>query len=194
INGNFGVARFTTNGILDPNFGIAGVSTISLSGYQLTGETVAVDDQNRILLAGYAAPVCGGMDQFAVARFNFDGTPDTSFGTSGLATLGAAGYDDFAFALYPYIDSNGNEKIMLGGRANGQGALVQYNDDGTPDTSFGYGGAIVPGGLMHTIYHLYRLANGQFLGGGFCWGVNGTTDYAVARYNANGSLDTSFGV
>lgn len=194
INGNFGVARFTTNGILDPNFGIAGVSTISLSGYQLTGETVAVDDQNRILLAGYAAPVGGGMDQFAVARFNFDGTLDTSFGTNGLATLGAAGWDDFAFALYPYIDSNGNEKIMLGGRANGQGALVQYNDDGTPDTSFGYGGAIVPGGLMHTIYHLYRLANGQFLGGGFCWGVNGTTDYAVARYNANGSLDTSFGV
>jgi uncharacterized delta-60 repeat protein len=91
MNGDFGIARFTTSGNLDSNFGSAGVATIGLSGCQLYGQSVAVDDQDRLLVAGYAATTAGGVDEFAVARFNFDGSVDTSFGTAGLVTFGAAG-------------------------------------------------------------------------------------------------------
>jgi hypothetical protein len=109
------LVRNTVFGGLDTGFGSGGIASAHLDGYTLHGEGMAIDDQNRILLSGYATPTGGGVDQFALARFNFDGTLDSTFGNGGIATLGAAGHDDLAYCVLSYSYSHGNSKILLGG-------------------------------------------------------------------------------
>src|SRR6185312_2412499 len=71
-------------GVLDPSFGSGG-EVIALNNTFSRGQAVAVDQLGRVVVAGYTAGA-GGND-FAVLRFNPDGTPDTTFGTSGVETL-----------------------------------------------------------------------------------------------------------
>src|SRR5205085_679167 len=102
---------------------------------------------------------------FAVARYNPDGTPDSTFGTGGRASV-ASSDSPGAVAILP------DGKILLvGGRT-----AVRYNADGTPDATFGTGGVLSPlPGAISGAAALAMLPGGKFLVGG----VAGT-DTAVA--------------
>ena len=136
-----------------------------------------------------------GLD-FALARYNTDGSLDTSFGTRGKVTSDFSGGADGAIAIN--IQSDG--KIVAGGStrvANGfyyDFALARYNSDGSLDTSFGTGGKAVTDfvGDNDVMTSLALLPGGKIVAAGWSYTTK-TRDYALARYTANGSLDPTFG-
>ncbi|UHC20011.1 hypothetical protein LRS73_34140 (plasmid) [Methylobacterium currus] len=156
------------------------------------GKSAAVQADGKILLGGFA--VTNGTSVFAVVRYSADGSLDTSFGQSGKVTtpIGSTA-TAAAWSIVPQSDG----KILLGGYAwNGKTydfAIVRYNADGSLDTSFGQGGKVTtPIGSNATARSITIQSDGKILLGGDAT-VNGNQDFALARYNADGSLDASFG-
>ena len=193
-NDNFLIARYTANGSLDTSFGGDGKTALDFDGGFDYAFGAAVQPDGKILVAGTAF-VDGAYD-FALARYNPDGSLDTSFDTDGKVTtgFGPAGSirNDTAQALA--LQSDG--KIVLAGYSGADFALARYNPDGSLDTSFGTDGKATTGfGKDNArIYKVAARSNGKIVAMGRSFAaINRDVDFEVARYNANGSLDASFG-
>ncbi len=84
-NNDFALVRCNTDGTLDTSFGPGGVVTTDFGGTGDYGRAVAVQPDGKIVAAGYSD---NGTDtDFALVRYNTDGTPDLGFGSSGLGTV-----------------------------------------------------------------------------------------------------------
>jgi uncharacterized delta-60 repeat protein len=189
---DFALARYDADGTLDTTFGSSG-RTITDFGYGtdlILAMTVL--DSGKILVAGNAYN--GTDDDFALARYDADGTLDTTFGSSG-RTITDFGYgSDGAYAL-TILDSGG---ILAGGISdNGSDydfALARYSSDGNLDTTFGSGGKTTTdfGYGPDLISAMTVLDSGKILVAGYAY--NGTdADFALARYDADGTLNSTFG-
>ena len=95
-------------------------------------EAVAVQPDGKIVVAGLAATVAGQITDFALVRYNPDGTLDQSFGNHGIVTTDIGG-DDVAVALAIQADG----KIVAAGTAGEHIALARYMPDGSLDPTFG---------------------------------------------------------
>jgi len=125
---DFTLARYNANGSLDTNFGNNGKVITDFSGYNDLAYALTVDSGGKIVLAGTAS-----QNDFAVARYNANGSLDINFGTNGKVTTDFGGYYDEALAIA--IDSSG--KIVVAGTASGiDFALARYvaEIDTTPPT------------------------------------------------------------
>ncbi len=136
----FALARFNQDGTLDPRFGRRGLVTTAFKGGSAQASAVALVEQAKIVAVGTFS---GPGDDFALARYNPDGTLDRRFGTRGLVTTDFAGGNDQASAVVPQQ----NGKIVVVGSAFTSGgirdfALARYNPDGTLDPSFGSNGLV----------------------------------------------------
>jgi uncharacterized delta-60 repeat protein len=185
------LARYNSDGVLDPTFGTGGIVTTAIQFYD-KAHAITIDSNGKILVAGQ-----GRSSDFALVRYNSYGVLDNTFGTGGIVTTDITSYaygDKFHDIT---IDSNG--KILAAGYvddgSNSNFALIRYNSNGNLDTSFGGGDGIVTTdfgsgddfGRAMTID-----SSGKILVGGYA--RNGSNDdFGLARYNSNGSLDTSFG-
>lgn len=187
--------RLKTNGFIDSSFGLNGFLNIT---FRPTG--IALQQDGKILLTGEA-------QGFLVARFNIDGSVDNSF-NNGIGLV----ITPFYYSLYSdrgdYFGEvpNGNAtavvvqndgKIVVGGSANlqeeyAQFAVIRYNTDGSIDSSFDNDGR-----------HTTRLNNafderdvGEALAiqndGKIILAGRANNNFAVARYNTDGSLDNTF--
>src|SRR5439155_622700 len=142
--------------------------------------------------AGYASSA--GKTTFALVRYNASGSLDASFGTGGKVTTPIGSVDDEAFALV--LEPDG--KLVAAGYSdrgsNNAVALVRYNANGSLDTSFGTGGKVTTaiGSVDDEVFALVRQPDGKLVAAGYTSGTNSTA-FALVRYNADGSLDTSFG-
>jgi large repetitive protein len=191
------VVRLRTNGTLDGfEFGTGGVVRISAFG----GSTGSVSDaalqpDGKILLSG----TVGG--SFAVMRLNANGTLDTSFNGTGWATTAlssATGNRAYGVAVAP------DGKIVAVG-VTGQGsaatsrlAVVRYNADGTPDTSFGPNGVretdVLGTSFSETATDVVVQPDGKVVVAATLGNsANGSNDFAALRYKTDGTLDTGFG-
>ena len=193
-------------GDLDPTFGAGGEAVLptQANGLNLTVYATAVQPDGKIVLAGSASPPGGGLARFFAERLSADGTVDNSFGIHGIVTtLFADSAQAFAILIQP------DGKIVLGGTDQAAVvpspqlfALARYNADGSPDAGFGTSGKVLT--KLPGTSHLQSIAlapGGKILAAGtgtyqdpahpsdpnYSTGV-----FDVARYNANGSLDTSF--
>ena len=121
------------DGDLDTTFGTGGKVTTAI-GSDDAASSVALQSDGKIVAAGYSF-IASSYD-FALVRYDADGTPDTSFGTGGEVTTEVGSGNDRAFSVA--IDSDG--KIVVAGYSRGSTdddfALVRYDADGTPDTTF----------------------------------------------------------
>lgn len=150
---------------------------------------MAVQPDGKVVLAGQA-----GSD-IAVVRLTRDGAPDASFGQGGKVITDVSG-SDVAYAVAVQPDG----KVVVAGSAvvGGSGrdfVLVRYNPDGSLDSSFGSGGKVITafGADSDQAYALLVQPDGKLLAGGDSnQGASGL-DFALARYNPDGSPDTSFG-
>jgi uncharacterized delta-60 repeat protein len=190
-----------SGGLLDPTFGSGGTAlyTTGAGDQGLTDVTVLPD--GKLLAAGYVTT--SQYSDFAAARYNADGSFDTSFGSGGLATVDFMGYSDRAMAVAVQPGSGG--KILLAGtallRSGGVFGVVRLNPNGTLDTTFGTrgsGGKVTVSPVARVANEAYGMAvlpDGRFLLAGLAknLGGNGSGSLALARFNANGTLDTSFG-
>src|SRR5207245_5340246 len=136
----FALARYNADGTLDPSFGGGGRVLTNFAGRD-EASALALQSDGKIVVAGFSG--AGGRQDFAVARYNPDGSLDPSFGSGG-RVLTDFGGDDEAAALA--LQSDG--KIVVTGfsfsDAGGSDiALARSNPDGTLDASFGSGGRVL---------------------------------------------------
>jgi uncharacterized delta-60 repeat protein len=138
---------------------------------------IAVQTDGKVL-AGGRFTVANGTQRNNLARFNVDGTLDTSFVPFATATTAAF----FISAIAPQPDG----KVLVGMNA-GTGTLVRLNSDGSADSTFN-------AGLQNNGYisDMALLPDGKIIGVGAFRRTSETFDRKIARFNANGSFDTTF--
>ncbi len=190
-SGDFAVVRYNTDGTLDTTFGTGGIVTTSINNFDRATDIVLQTD-GKILVAGYTLSNSGF--DFAVVRYNTNGTLDTTFDTDGIVTTNIQNFD---MANSIRLQSDG--KILVAGVSNlgtptGDFTVVRYNTNGSLDTTFGSNG-IVTTNINNEDFgaSLSIQSDGKILLAGTSNVTNSTGDFAVVRYNTNGSLDTTFG-
>jgi uncharacterized delta-60 repeat protein len=191
---DFALARYRTDGMLDPSFDGDGKVTTDFASRADSALSVAVQGDGKIVVAGVAFPVSGSAD-FALARYNPNGALDLTFGVGGkLTTDVAAGLDDVAFAVAIQADG----RIVAVGYAislltPAEFALARYNPDGSLDPTFGVGGTVITdfaSGSDDAAFAAALQQDGRIVAAGYS--QSGNYDFALARYNIDGSLDTGF--
>ena len=194
---DFAVVRYNPAGTLDTTFGTGGKVVIGItSGDDIVDDPSALlQPDGKIVVGGY-----GGVSNtdFELVRLLPNGTLDASFGVGGKVITALSGNDDSLYDLALQPDG----KIIAVGHANYSGnlndstALVRYNPNGSLDTTFAANGLLtVPLSSGYYVGNSVAVQpNGKILAFGFGnVGTSGAVGFAVARYNADGSPDTSFG-
>jgi uncharacterized delta-60 repeat protein len=193
-NGNnydFLLMQYNNDGSLDNNFGVNGVVTISIGNYDDKAKTIAIQPDGKIVVAGNSFD--GTIDNFAIVRYNADGSIDNTFNGNGyvLTSIGPSGSSINSIA----IQSDGS--IFAVGYTlfgnNMDFAVAKYTSTGMLDNTFdGDGIAITP------IYNNAEFASKVLLQPDGKIVVIGSTlqnndyDFAMVRYNSDGSYDNTF--
>jgi uncharacterized delta-60 repeat protein len=177
-------------GDLDTTFDGDGKATTDFAGGTDEAHAVAIQADGRIMAAGFA--VVSGTFDFALSRYNADGSLDTTFSPDGLVTTDFAGGVDQARG----VAIQGDGKIVAAGLAfsgTNDFALARYNTDGSLDTTFSGDGKVTTDfGATDDVARAVAIqGDGRIVAAGLA-GVSGTTGFALARYNTDGSLDTTF--
>jgi uncharacterized delta-60 repeat protein len=191
---NFALARYLPNGALDTTFDTDGrVNTDFQNDFDQI-EAIALQPDGKIVAAGVASDASGG-DDFGLARYNPDGSLDTSFDGDGKVVTDFNLDTDAALAVAIQADG----KIVAGGKshiATDDFALARYLPNGALDTSFGIGGKVTTDfqGDTDEATAVLIQPDGKIIATGIAsLFLNGTQiDFGLARYNPDGSLDTSF--
>lgn len=192
VNTVIAVVRYNPDGTLDTDFDFDGIVTTPLLGQDDAAFGVAIQDDGKILVGGRT---WNGADfDFALLRYEEDGTLDDTFGASGIVTTDfAPGSNDQAFALVLQDDG----KIVLAGSTGSvllsAFALARYEDDGTLDAGFGTGGLVTTdlAGPDSALAVALQPDN-RIVAAGFSF--NGVDDdIAIVRYFPDGRVDTAFG-
>jgi uncharacterized delta-60 repeat protein len=188
----FALVRLLSSGSVDPGF--AAVFAVG-DGGEASANAVASQADGKVVAAGYARD--GGLIKVALARRLDTGAPDSGFGgPSGivLAPLGDGG-ESYANALAIQPDG----KLLVAGSAIdgglGKVMLARFNADGSPDGGFGNGGTVlgaIGDGDDVSASALALQPDGRIVVAGHATDSGGT-NLLVARYNADGSPDASFG-
>lgn len=178
----FAVARYTTSGTLDTTFNTTGKVITSITPNNDEGRAVAIQTDGKIVVAGKGTPV--GPEQFAVVRYNTDGSLDNSWNGTGMLTTAFGSNWDEARTIAIQADG----KILAGGLASvpeSQFAMARYNIDGTLDVTFGAGGKLTtPFGPLSSIWSFLIQPDNKILVGGYS-GTGTDYDFALARYVSN---------
>jgi uncharacterized delta-60 repeat protein len=176
---------------LDNTFGGDGIVTTDFSDNSDLGHSVTVQSDDKILVAGYTTN--NGYYDLALVRYNTDGSLDNSFDGDGKITTDFFGSYDMGNSVTVQND----DKILVAGFTNNNGdydfALVRYNEDGSLDNSFDGDGKVTTDffGSYDYAHSITLQSDGKILVAGFT-NNNGDYDFALVRYNADGSLDNSF--
>lgn len=195
----FALARFTSGGDLDSdsfnvNGDTPGTVTTIVGSTVSAAQALAIQPDGRIVAAGTSSG--GPQSTVAMARYNADGTLDTSFGAGGNGTVTTAIGETNSSAYGLTLDHDG--KIIVAGQAdNGTAkgfALGRYNTDGTLDNTFGTNGSVITpiGSAAARAEAVAIQPDGKIVAAGFATDGNNQQVLAVARYNDNGTLDTGF--
>jgi uncharacterized delta-60 repeat protein len=199
---DFALARFTTDGSLDPSFGTNGkVITNFGPAHEDYAYSLAIDSEGRIVAAGASAvPGSGGYHyRFALARYLPDGSLDDSFDGDGLQTTDAGGYNSYATAIA--IDSRdrivaaGEKDVLIDGSGYARIAVGRYTAAGRLDAGFSGDGIVTTGFPQPAdsdgASSVAVDGNGRIVVGG---NVATTEDakFALARFTPGGNLDPSF--
>jgi uncharacterized delta-60 repeat protein len=191
INTDFTLVRYNTNGTLDNTFGSNGIVITQIGSASEIARAVAVQSDGKIVASGYI--YIGSDIDFALARFNSNGTLDNSFASNGTVVTQVSTSEDYinSMALQP------DGKIVVAGYS-GDGSssftLARYAINGTLDNTFGSNGTVTTraGTADAEIYSIAFQNDGKIVAAGFSRN-NSNYDFAIARYNTNGSLDNTFG-
>jgi len=187
-NRDWAIARYDTNGDLDTSFNGNGILSRDFGNHDAI-HAVANQANNKIIVGGYSTP---GFT-WTLSRYNQDGSMDIDFGSGGTITYIQGLIMDFILQPDGKIIAIG---YFIGFSGADDVALVRYNSNGTLDTSFGGGDGIVStpiGGSNDRGGSGVLQPDGKIVVLG-SFDAGGHDEIFLARYNENGSLDTSFGI
>jgi len=174
----FAVLRLDTDGTLDTSFDTDGIVTTTI-GSANEGRGVVIQSDDKIIVAGTSD------NDFAMVRYNTDGSEDYTFGGGSARVTTSIGTTDAGNAVL--LQTNG--KIIIAGTSDNHFALARYDTDGSLDSSFGTGGIVTTNiGGFSPAYDAALQTDGKIIVVG-----RSNSDLALARYDTDGSLDSSFG-
>jgi hypothetical protein len=197
------LARYNPDGTLDSSFNNNGKINTSVFGLQVEITSVTQQADGKLVVAGSAN------DNFILLRYNSDGRIDNSFDGDGLAVA------DLGLIDKPYsVIQQSDNKLVAAGRShifNSQDyaelfAVARFNPDGSADQTFDHDGRLTTGladrvdpfnNVASARAGIIQQADGRLVAAGYTdlnptW-FDSTLDFALARYNDDGSLDSSFG-
>jgi len=188
---DFAIARFNQDGSLDTSFSSDGLARTSITGDSDRAKAVALQPDGKLIAAGSTPGESGYYADFALARFNNDGSLDPTFGVSGITTTDIETGSDYAYAIALQPDG----KILVAGHTFGGFALLRYNANGTVDTTFGSAGMVLPAfyDLNDEAQAVAVQPDGKILLAGNTLDSSNNISIVLLRYNSSGSLDTAFG-
>lgn len=185
---NFALTRFKSNGSLDTDFDSDGIVITPIGNTNDRAACLVLQPDGKLTAAGYSY---NGSDlDFALARYNSDGSLDGSFGGGGTVVTPLGTGDDAATCLALQPDG---KLVAAGYSVNGGNrdfALIRYNSDGSLDGNFGTGGKVVMsiGAGDDTVNSLVLQPDGKIAVAGSS--SDGAGDrLALARYDRDGCLD-----
>ncbi|MDH4261377.1 MAG: delta-60 repeat domain-containing protein, partial [Gammaproteobacteria bacterium] len=193
---DFAVLRLDSDGTVDGTFGMNGTATVDFGSADAVATRLAVQSDNKILVAGSA----GGV--LALTRLNSHGAIDSTFGSNGLVTVDLGGVADSLSDIT--LLANGQFIVLGTTYANGSGDAVfaRFGANGVLDTTFGTGpvaGVTIIGvnGKNDELNAMIRQADGKLVACGTTVHIDNGVDYSsdmlAVRVNADGSADGSFG-
>lgn len=189
---DFLLVRFNEDGSLDTTFAQKGYATKDF-GKDDRAFSVDIQSDGKILLSGFAERFNW---DFAIARFNTDGSIDTTFGEKGSTILNIGSYNDVAFSIKAQQDG----KIIVCGWTYIFGswdfALVRLNADGSLDKTFGSTGIVTTDyhHLYNTSHSIAIQSDGKYVAAGYTAKPDSPdSDIMLVRYNTDGTIDKSFG-
>ena len=200
----FALARYNIDGSLDTTFGKGGKALTSFPNAGIaTANAVAIDQQGRIVVAGYTEEnnFSSWSRRFALARYNPDGSLDLSFSNNGLVQTDfpyPSPSFDHCVAKAVAIDYSG--RIIAAGYIRGFSdtafAIARYNSDGSLDPTFNNDGVVItdviPNNLTTEEINAVKIDPlGNIVGAGRL-SIGNFSSFAVLRYNPLGDLDVSF--
>ncbi len=187
--GDFGVVRYNTDGSLDTTFDSDGKVVTSIRSNTDEAHDVALQSDGKIVVAGYSFDPTGkSLSDFTIARYNSNGTLDTTFDGDGIVITALSSDRDEGKSVFVQADG----KILVAGFAviSGKlsGAFVRYNINGTLDSNFGSNGKV----FTDVPYAAIAVQpDGKIILAGTT-SQEGTNDFVVERYSTDGTLDTTF--
>ena len=169
-------------GDLDPTFGAGG----KLTDWTGQARSVAIDPNGKIVAVGYTTSF---PFDIAVARYNPDGSPDVTFGNAGKVSIPLLIVFTYVFGFDVAIQPDGKIVVTCFDDDQNFGAIIRLNNNGSLDTSFGNQGVV---GTTGGYYSVTVQSDGKIITSA---GVpfNNPFDYRIRRFNANGSIDITFG-
>jgi uncharacterized delta-60 repeat protein len=184
---NIAIARYNTNGSLDTSFNTTGIVTTTIDDGAIASAIVLQPIDGKIVIAG--SVIINATANFIIARYNTDGSLDTTFNSTGFATTlinTTANATSIAIQSDNKLVVAGSSFIGLTGVS--QFTIVRYNTDGSLDNTFGSSGIVTTTiGTTALVFDVALQADGKIVVGG-----TSDSDFAIARYNTDGSLDTTF--
>ena len=210
-------ARFNKDGYVDNSFGNSGVASINLDTTALVANSfaTAIQTDGKIVVAGsifIKAPQSPNFiydtedtDLF-IARFTTDGLLDNSFGNGGVATLDIT-TDTYDADGASVIELQPDGKILVAGFSathvtDSSNSVIKdvestfiarFNPDGTLDNNFGNNGITVTEGYGFGENSMVLQPNGQIIVAGRAQSNQQSLNFAIMRYNEDGSVDNIFG-
>jgi uncharacterized delta-60 repeat protein len=193
---SFFIIRYNKNGTLDNTFGTNGIVYTEINKGNDNAADLILQSDGKIVVCGYTF-ISGLLNDFAIVRYNIDGTLDNSFGIRGkVITDFNNNSDDKATSIA--IQSDG--KILVGGLSSQDSkcyyAIVRYLTDGSLDNTFEKNGKVttaVGDGNFDCISALLIQSDGKIIATGTSSSSTSDNDFSVVRYNSNGALDLTFG-
>jgi uncharacterized delta-60 repeat protein len=175
-NYDFAIARYKTNGTLDSTFSNDGIQTTDFAAGDDKINAMVLQPDGRIIVVGASG------DNFGIARYNMDGTPDVTFDVDGKQST-FFGTPQFANSIALQTDG----KLLVGG----PGELVRYNINGSQDMNFDGDGKLTTSFSHGYAFNCNTFAiqpDGKIVVAGF---IN-QQYIIVGRFNADGTTDSSF--
>ena len=194
---DFAICRYETDGTLDQSFGSNGKVTTDFYGYDEEAKCLAIQDDGKILVAGYSYDFPNASIDFAMVRYLTNGNIDSSFGLNGKVLTF---FDGDAMANSIVIQTDG--KIILAGMSryllgDQDFGMVRYKSDGSIDSTFGLYGITrtdFTSGSEDNAYAMALQSDGKIvLAGETRLSPSPDFNFAIVRYETDGDPDASFG-
>lgn len=183
----FKIMRFLPSGARDTSFGTNGIAYESFDDLGAAPESMFIQPDGKIVVAG-----TDNGSMLFIARFNPNGSLDASFGTNGKIVTNS--YDVFKVKIARQSDG----KIIVAGIKKSADAfkLIRFNSNGTLDTGYGSGGTVTSS-IAH-YYYYYPPAIALQPDDKLIFGASSSQPESrvptLKRFNADGSVDSSFAV